>query len=159
MRDVPLRYVWVGVVFYLLVSIQGATQALMPVQRLIHFTDYVIGHSHLAMLGFASFIAIGGLLHVWQRTPGARYHNGLANASFWLILGGLTLMVVDLTIGGLVQGELWGEHVPWMVSVRASMPYWWWRVVSAAPILAGFGCLIGAMLRGPQVTFARRVTA
>lgn len=159
MRDVPLRFVTVGVVFYLLVSIQGAGQAAMPVQRLIHFSDWVIGHSHLAMLGFASFIAIGALLHAWQRTPGARYHNGRANAAFWLILGGLTLMVADLTMAGLVQGELWGEHVPWMDSVRASMPYWWWRVVSAVPILAGFGFLIAAMLSGPRVTAAARVPA
>lgn len=159
MRDVPLRFVWVGVVFYMLVAIQGSTQALMPMQRLIHFTDYVIGHSHLAMIGFASFIAIGGLLHAWQRTPGARYHNGLANAAFWLILGGLILMVGDLTIAGLLQGKLWHEDVPWMVSVRASIPYWWWRVVSAAPILAGFGCLIAAMLCGTRVTLAKRIAA
>src|SRR5713226_639413 len=39
-RDVPLRFVWFGVVAYLLVSLQGAVQALMPVNRFIHFTDW-----------------------------------------------------------------------------------------------------------------------
>lgn len=158
-RDVPLRFVWVGVVCYLIVSLQGAGQSLMPVQRLIHFTDWVIGHSHLAMIGFASFIAIGGMLHAWQRTPGARYHGRLANAAFWLILGGLVLMVLDLTIAGLVQGHLWGAHVPWMASVRASVPFWWWRTLSAVPLLAGFASLIGAMTLGPHVQAAARVRA
>src|SRR5207253_932687 len=54
-KDVPLRFVWFGVVSYLVVSLQGSIQALMPVNRFIHFTDWVIGHSHLAMIGFASF--------------------------------------------------------------------------------------------------------
>ena len=50
-RDVPLRFVWTGIVFYLAVSLQGSTQAIMSIQRHDHFTDWVIGHSHLAMLG------------------------------------------------------------------------------------------------------------
>jgi len=50
-KDVPLRFVWFGVVSYLLVGLQGSVQALMPVNRIIHFTDWVIGHSHLAMIG------------------------------------------------------------------------------------------------------------
>ncbi|AJZ56415.1 cytochrome C and Quinol oxidase polypeptide I family protein (plasmid) [Paraburkholderia fungorum] len=154
-RDVPLRFAWVGVVFYLLVSVQGSVQALMPVQRVIHFTDWVIGHSHLAMLGFATFVSMAGILHAWQRTPGARYHDGLANAGFWLLLTGLVLMVGDLTIAGLVQGNLWAQSVPWMDSVRASMPYWWIRVVSAVPVLAGFGLVAAAMLCGPLVSEGR----
>lgn len=150
--DVALRYVFVGVIFYLVVSIQGATQALMPMQRVIHFTDWVIGHSHLAMLGFASFISIGGLLYAWRRTPGVRYHDGLANAAFWLIFGGLMLMFADLTVAGLIQGSLWREPTAWMASVRASMPYWWVRVASAIPLLAGFICLIAALASGERVT-------
>ncbi|AKJ42476.1 cbb3-type cytochrome c oxidase subunit I [Pragia fontium] len=144
-EDVPLRFVWVGVVFYLIVSVQGALQALMPVQRLIHFTDWVIGHSHLAMLGFASFIASGTLLYMWQSLTDFRYHRRLANYAFWLIFGGLMLMFVDLTVAGIVQGELWNSSQTWMESVTSSMPYWWIRVFSAIPLIAGFGCLIMAM--------------
>ena len=66
----PLRFVWFGVVAYLLVSLQGSMQALMPVNRFIHFSDWVIGHSHLAMIGFASFTAAGALAHVWSSLPG-----------------------------------------------------------------------------------------
>src|SRR6185312_76902 len=58
-QDVSLRFVWMGVILYLIVSLQGSLQALMPLNRLVHFSDWVIGHPHLAMLGFASFIAVG----------------------------------------------------------------------------------------------------
>jgi cbb3-type cytochrome oxidase subunit 1 len=74
-RDVVLRFVWTGVVLYLVVSLQGSMQSIMPVNRFVHFTDWVIGHSHLAMIGFASMIAAGGLAHVWRRIPGTRYNE------------------------------------------------------------------------------------
>ena len=57
--DTPLRYVWAGTVAYLIVSLQGSAQAIMPLNRFVHFSDWVIGHSHLAMIGFASFIGPG----------------------------------------------------------------------------------------------------
>src|SRR3981081_1955210 len=117
-RDVPLRFVWFGVVSYLLVGLQGSVQALMPVNRFIHFTDWVIGHSHFAMIGFASFIALGGIAHLWQRIPGARYNERTMNWSFWLLAVGLTLMVADLTIAGLVEAEVWRSRAPWVRVVR-----------------------------------------
>lgn len=144
-QDVPLRFVWVGVVFYLLVSVQGALQALMPVQRTVHFTDWVIGHSHFAMLGFASFIAIGALLHIWQQLSGLRYHRRHASRAFWLIFSGLMLMVIDLSYIGIVQGRMWAGTQPWMDSVRVSLPFWWVRAFSGLPILLGFLFLIAAM--------------
>src|SRR6266850_2175834 len=106
-RDLPLRFVWTGVVFYLLVSLQGSLQASMPVNRLTHFTDWVVGHSHLAMLGFATFIAAGGLAHVWQRIPGARCSGRALSWAYWLLLSGLLLMVADLTIAGLIEAHFW----------------------------------------------------
>ena len=160
-RDVPLRFVWVSIVAYLIVSLQGSLQALMPVNRFVHFTDWVIGHSHLAMIGFASFAAIGGLLHVWKRTAGLRYNAGAANWAFWLLAVGLFLMVTDLTVAGMVQGQLWQSETPWIESVSASQPYWIARSLAGLPVLAGFVALCLAMLTGPvgqavPATAARR---
>ncbi|MCE9562963.1 MAG: cbb3-type cytochrome c oxidase subunit I [Planctomycetes bacterium] len=143
--DVPLRFVWVGTVAYLIVSLQGSMQAVMPVNRLVHFTDWVIGHSHLAMIGFASFAAIGGLLHAWRRTPGCRYNPAAANWAFWLLAVGLTVMVADLTIAGLVQGIMWQGDGPWIDSVSASKGFWWARSVSGFVVLAGFLAVVWAM--------------
>jgi len=148
-RDVPLRYTWVGIVFYLIVSLQGSMQAVMPVNRLVHFTDWVIGHAHLAMIGFASFAAVGGMLHVWERTPGARYNAVAAGWSFWLTLVGLLSMVVDLTAAGLMQGALWQTETSWMESVRASGVYWVVRSVTGFLTLAGFLALCVSMTTGP----------
>lgn len=110
----------------------------MPVNRLAHFSDWVIAHSHLAMLGFATFIAAGGIAHAWQRIPHARYDAVAMNWALWLITVGLLLMFITLTAAGLVQAHLWASTAPWMDSVRASLAYWWLRDISAVPLLAGF---------------------
>src|SRR6202049_863886 len=151
-RDVPLRFVWFGVVSYLLVSLQGSVQALMPVNRFIHFTDWVIGHSHFAMIGFASFIALGGIAHVWQRIPGTRYNERTMNWSFWLLATGLRLMIADLTIAGLVEAQMWNSSAPWIDSVRAVANYWLVRAFSGLPILVGFVMFWISLVSGPAVS-------
>ncbi len=87
-RDPGLRFVATGTLFYFIVSMQGAAQAQMAVNQAVHFTDWVIGHSHLAMLGFATFAAAGGLVHVWQRIPWARYNARAIEWSYWLLVVG-----------------------------------------------------------------------
>ena len=149
-KDVGLRFVAMSVIFYVIVSVQGASQAQMSINQTVHFTDWVVGHSHLAMLGFATFAGIGGLIHAWQRIPGARYNAGALDWSYWLLTIGISIMVVDLTIAGLVQGELWKSGAPWLESVRASEPYWTIRVLSSIPIAGGFALLLAGLFTGPE---------
>src|SRR5258705_8258047 len=153
-KDVPLRFVWFGVVSYLVVSLQGSVQALMPVNRFVHFTDWVIGHSHLAMIGFASFLALGGIAHLWQRIPGTRYNERTMNWSFWLLAVGLTLMVTDLTIAGLLEAQVWQSSAPWIDSVRSVGRYWLVRSLSGLPILAGFVLFWTSLVTGPGLSEA-----
>jgi cytochrome c oxidase cbb3-type subunit I/II len=156
-RDVPLRYVWTGVVLYLVVSLQGSMQAMMPVNRFVHFTDWVIGHSHLAMIGFASMIAAGGIAHVWQRIPGTRYNERFVAWSYWLIITGLALMVIDLTMAGVVEGQLWDSGSPWIASVRAVRPYWEFRTLTGVAIILGFLFFWVGLLTGPAAKTATAV--
>jgi cytochrome c oxidase cbb3-type subunit I/II len=147
---VSLRFIWFGVVAYLVVSLQGSMQAFMPVNRFIHFSDWVIGHSHLAMIGFASFTAAGALAHIWSNMPGAKYNPRAMGWSFWLLTIGLSLMVIDLTAAGLVEGQMWVSRAPWIDSVRAVYPYWFTRLLSGLPILAGFALFWIGLLTGPR---------
>lgn len=149
-RDVALRFVAMSTIFYLVVSLQGAMQAQMAVNQAVHFTDWVVGHSHLAMLGFATFAAAGGLIHAWQRIGWARYNARLLEWSYWLLAAGVVIMVIDLTMAGLLQARLWQADVPWIDSVRASRPYWIVRSLSAVPIGAAFLALLAGLMTGPR---------
>ncbi len=157
-RDVGLRFVAMSTIFYLAVSIQGSVQAQMAVNQAVHFSDWVIGHSHLAMLGFATFAAAGGLAHAWQRIPWARYNARALDWSYWLLFVGVVVMVADLTIAGLVEARLWQSGAPWLDSVRAARPFWLVRTLSAIPIGAGFIAFLLGLTTGPRGAGLREVS-
>jgi cbb3-type cytochrome c oxidase subunit I len=136
-RDPALRFVAASTVFYLIVSIQGSMQAQMSINQAVHFTDWVVGHSHLAMLGFASFAAAGGLVHAWQRISWARYNPRAIDWAFSLVSAGLVLMVVDLSIAGVIQGRMWQSGAPWIESVQASRVFWAIRAHGASVLVGG----------------------
>ncbi len=149
-RDVALRFVALATIFYLVVSVQGAMQAQMSLQQAVHFTDWVVGHSHLAMLGFASFAGVGGLIHAWQRIPSARYNATALEVAFGLMTLGIVAMFVDLTLAGLTQAELWANGAPWLESVRDSERYWVTRTTSGVLLAAGFVAALTGLTTGPR---------
>ena len=156
-RDPALRFAGTGTFFYLIVGIQGSVQAQMAVNQSVHFSDWVVGHSHLAMLGFATFAAAGGVIHAWQRIPGARYNPRLLDGAYWLLLAGVVMMVSDLTQAGLVEASLWQSSAPWIDSVRAVRPYWLIRSLTFVPIATGFVLLLAGLVTGERGAGLRSV--
>lgn len=155
-RDPGLRFVAMSTIFYLIVSVQGSLQAQMSLNQAVHFTDWVIGHSHLAMLGFATFAGIGGLVHAWQRIPWARYNAKALDYAYWLLVAGITIMVVDLTAAGIVEARLWQAGAPWLDSITAARPYWIVRTLSGLLIAGGFIMLLAGLVSGPITASAPR---
>jgi cbb3-type cytochrome oxidase subunit 1 len=149
-RDAGLKFVVMSTIMYLVVSIQGSLQAQMAINQAVHFSDWVIGHSHLAMLGFATFAAAGGLVHAWQRIPWARYNARAVTWSYWLLLSGVMMMVASLTAAGIVEARLWQSDAPWLDSVRAARPFWLLRSLAGIPITAGFVALLAGLMTGPR---------
>src|SRR5699024_6910676 len=147
----PLRFVWVSLLFYILVSLQGAYQAGMPVQEVIHFTDWVIAHSHMAMAGFATFMVFGGILHFWTMVSGRVPDPKLARSSFWVSTIAVSGMIIDLTIVGLQQATIWLNGNPWIESVTASMPGWVTRSVTGFALTIGFVLFLAALLRAKPI--------
>ena len=114
LMDPAAKLVMVGAIWYAIVCIQGPLQSLAWVQRITHFNNWVIGHAHIAVLGFTGFIALGGMYYVLPYVTGRRvYSRRLVNLQYWLMLIGLSGFFMVLTIAGLIQGGNWnnGETV------------------------------------------------
>ncbi len=102
------KFVFAGLVWYLLVCLQGPFQSLPYVQRVTHLTNWVIGHSHIAVFGFSGFIALGGIYYILPRITGRPLYSAkLADVQYWLLLIGLSGFFLVLTIAGLIQGSGW----------------------------------------------------
>ncbi|MGH9413640.1 MAG: cbb3-type cytochrome c oxidase subunit I, partial [Terriglobales bacterium] len=111
--SVVLKFVFAGTIFYALTSIEGTLLALPSVQRITHFTNVVIGHSHLGLLGFAGFIACGAGYGALREMYGEIYSERLANLQYWLMLIGIVGFTIVLDDAGFIQGNAWrnGEVV------------------------------------------------
>ncbi len=106
--DIAGKFIFTGTIFYFFVSIQGSIMALPQVQRITHFNNWVIAHSHLGVLGFAGLSALGGLYYILPKITGKPlYSRFLADLQYWLVLIGIVGFTVVLTIAGLVQGNSW----------------------------------------------------
>jgi cytochrome c oxidase cbb3-type subunit 1/cytochrome c oxidase cbb3-type subunit I/II len=113
-RDPAGRLVFVGTLWYFITCIQGPLQSLPTVQKVTHFTNWTIGHAHIAVLGFSGVIALGTLWHVLPLITHRRLYSArLVNVQFGLLLFGLSGFFVVLTAAGLIQGDSWysGETV------------------------------------------------
>jgi cytochrome c oxidase cbb3-type subunit I len=112
--DPAARLVMGGIVWYLVTCIQGPVQSLPYLQRVTHFNNWTVGHSHIAMLGFGGYIALGAMWHIIPLVTGYRiYSQRLVSLQFGLLTFGLTGFFLVLTTAGLIQGSAWhnGETV------------------------------------------------
>lgn len=144
----PIRWFYTGMIFYWVTCFQCAIQVTLTVQKAIHFTDWVVGHSHVVMFGVFGFWVIGVATELWPKVTGKEWHSrALHGWAYWLNTLGLTLMFVDLVMAGLVQGFTWWGLNHFMDSVRFSIPFWFVRILSGLMIAAGILAFLYNMWR------------
>ena len=111
-------------------------------QQVTHLTNWVVAHSHIAVLGFSGFIGLGGVYFILPRIMGRDHFTArkLADIQYWLLLIGLTGFFVVLTMAGLIQGSGWlSGEVVYKILPELHV-YWVWRL--------GFGVLISGAAVG-----------
>jgi cytochrome c oxidase cbb3-type subunit 1 len=137
-ENISIQFFLAGALGYLITCIQCALQVTLSFQEIIHFTDWVVGHSHLVLFGTFSFWAFAWVYYLLPRlwkTP--IYSESLAHWHFWTSLLGIVIMDIDLLSAGLVQGMMWKSLLPFIDSVIASKPFWWVRTLAGVSIFVG----------------------
>lgn len=132
-----LPFLLVGAVGYGLASVQGTTEAFRQANDWWHFTHYTVGHSHLAMVGFVSFLIWGSVYGLLPRVTGREPNVDLVGVHFWMSVVGLLIMVLSLCIGGHKTGLAWMDGSPFIETVRKMAPYWVWRSVGGTFMALG----------------------
>lgn len=135
--NLPLRFVLTGFIFYILSNVQGALQAVQPFNVYIHFTYFIIGHTHLALCGGFTILGMGVvyylLPHILDKPV---YSRGLAEWQYWLVTVGFIVMMLALSGGAFIQGQGWMTGLN-EVLVLPSLRLWnSWRGISGGMIFA-----------------------
>lgn len=155
-QSAPLRFLTMGVVFYLIVCLQGSLQSFRNVNEVISKTDWIIGHAHMSLLGTFSFFAIGGVYYALPRIVGKPlWSEKMADWHFTFALLGSVVMFVALWVGGFNQGLMWANwgtgnsyaqfhenlsRFPFLATIETM--WWWWFARMAGGVLIFIGCLI-----------------
>ncbi len=137
-EHIPLRFVIVASIGYLLTCMQGPFQATRAINWYIHFTNWVVGHAHMALLATFTFIVFAAIYYIIPKVTGRKiYSKKMAVWHFWLSLYGVAIMMIILTCAGLVQAAGWHFAIPvdqWSVEMY---PYMFIRFLSGVMIVLG----------------------
>lgn len=120
-----LRFIGVGGLMYTVSSIQGSFEALRSMNAVTHFTHYTVGHAHLGLYGFVSFVFFGAMYFVLPRITAREWpYPRLISVHFWLAFIGIGIYFVSLTVGGWLQGSaMLDAKQSFMSSVAITLPY------------------------------------
>ena len=136
--NLPIRWFYTGMIYYFITCLQCALQVTLTFQKLIHFTDWVVGHAHLVMFGVFSMWLFGIMTYFFPRLMDRPwYSHRLCEWHFWLSAGGVLVMFFDLGLAGVFQGYYWAALMPWDESVAGSQPFWITRVFAGLFMFAG----------------------
>ena len=136
--DIGAKFIFTGTIFYFFVNIQGSMMALPHVQRITHFNNWVVGHAHIGVLGFAGVTALGGLYFILPRITGKPlYSRFLADVQYWLVLIGITGFALVLTTVGLIQGNAWYNGETLYRTLPEIQPYYILRASLGTFIMIG----------------------
>lgn len=135
---IPLRFIVAAGFAYLFTCIQGPFQATRSINWYLHFSNWVVGHAHMALLATFSFIVFSAVYYIIPKITGKKiFSRGLALWHFWLTLVGWIVMMIVLTIAGLIQAAGWHFSIPvdqWAFEME---PYMFVRFLSGVMITIG----------------------
>lgn len=145
-EDPILKFFVVAITCYGMATFEGPILATKTLNKIGHYTDWVIGHVHLGALGWNGFIAFGMIyymLPIMWRTK--LWSTKLANWHFWLGTLGIIFYAVPLYIAGFTQGLMWKQFNPdgtlvwknWLDTVTAIIPYYIMRFVGGSLYITG----------------------
>lgn len=134
--SVPLRFIVFGFINYILVSIQGSFQALRDMNLYLHYSQWPVMHSHLAL--YASFgITIMGLMY-WlvPRISGKRlWSKKLMDVSWWVTFLGFIIFMAGMMLAGLVANASWFTHQTIAQALPTLTPYFIVRAIGGGIVV------------------------
>ena len=151
-QSAPIRFLMMGVLFYLITCIQGPLMALRNINEITSKTDWVIAHAHVSLYATFTFFAYAGVYYVIPVITGRPlWSEKLANWHFSLSILGAVPFLFALSVGGFYQGMLWARWadgtsyaqyhnnlsvLPFLETIADMHPWWVLRGIGGLIILS-----------------------
>lgn len=145
-EDPVLKMFVVAVTCYGMATFEGPILATKTLNKIGHFTDWIIAHVHVGALGWNGMMIFGMLYFIIPRIFRTKlYSVKLANWHFWLATLGIVLYAVPLYMSGFTQGLMWKQFNPdgtlvtknFLETVTALRNFYIFRFVGGSLYLCG----------------------
>lgn len=133
--NIPLRFILTGFIFYFLVNVQGSFMAIPAFNQMIHFTNFIVAHAHLALLGAFTFFGMGMIDYlIPQYLERPMFSRHLSAWQYWLILIGFMGFFWVLTFASFLQGQNWAIGIPQINVLPLIRPHYIGRAIFGSMI-------------------------
>ena len=134
--DVPLRFIVFGFINYIFVSIQGTFQAFRDMNLYLHYSQWPVMHSHLALYASFGITVMGVMFYVVPRITGKKlYSKKLMDVTWWVTLLGFVLFMAGMMLAGLVANAGWFTHMTIVQVLPTLAPYFILRAMGGGIVV------------------------
>ncbi len=111
--DPVLKFLVVGITAYGMATFEGPMMSFKNVNALTHYTNYVIGHVHLAALLWNGGLTFAMLYYIFPRIYRTKlYSVKLANWHFWVMTLGVIFYVIPMYWSGITEALMFKQFRP-----------------------------------------------
>ncbi len=111
--DPVLKFLVVGITAYGMATFEGPMMSFKNVNALTHYTNYVIGHVHLAALLWNGGLTFAMLYYIFPRIYRTKlYSVKMANWHFWVMTLGVIFYVIPMYWSGITEALMFKQFRP-----------------------------------------------
>ncbi|PCJ21336.1 MAG: cytochrome-c oxidase, cbb3-type subunit I [Candidatus Cloacimonadota bacterium] len=149
--DSVIKFMVVAITCYGMATLEGPLLSIRALNKVAHYTDYIVAHVHVGALGWNGMLAFGILYWLIPRLYNTKiYSRKLMDLHFWMATIGLIFYVCSMYFAGLTQGLMWLDmdaegylkYPNFLDTVLKLVPFYYIRA------FGGFIYLLGAIFMG-----------
>jgi cytochrome c oxidase cbb3-type subunit I/II len=142
-----LKFMVVAVTAYGMSTFEGPMMSLKSVNQITHFTDWTIGHVHIAAMGWNGGIVFGMLYWLIPKLFRTKlFSEKLANIHFWVSTLAILLYAIPLYWSAVTQWLMLREYTPegflaypnFLETLTQILPMYPIRAIGGLLFMAGF---------------------
>ena len=142
-----LKFMVVAVTAYGMSTFEGPMMSLKSVNQITHFTDWTVGHTHIAAMGWNGGLIFGMLYWLIPKLFRTKlFSEKLANIHFWVSTLAILLYAIPLYWSAVTQWLMLREYTPegflaypnFMETLTQILPMYSIRIIGGALFMVGF---------------------
>ena len=142
-----LKFMVVAVTAYGMSTFEGPMMSLKSVNQITHFTDWTIGHVHIAAMGWNGGLIFGMFYWLIPKLFKTKlFSEKLANIHFWVSTLAILLYAIPLYWSAVTQWLMWREYTPegflaypnFLETLTQILPMYSIRIIGGILFMVGF---------------------